>query len=79
MNNYKYSEVKRLIDYGAEVKDLFGKLQPSGETFGYYTPSNANWSYQFKVCKLNGKLYEVVTQFGAVLGGRELFLLDNTK
>lgn len=73
----KYTDVKWMYKYGQEVKELFKNIQPYGETIDYYHPSTANWSYQFMIVKLDGKLYEVMTRFGSVEGGRELFLQDN--
>lgn len=75
MKNYK--DVKWMQDYGQDVANLFGKIQPTGEFMDFYAPSNANWAYRFLIVKLNGRIYEVMTQFGAVVGGRELFLADN--
>lgn len=73
----KYTDVKWFNKYGQDVAKLFGNIQPMGETIDYYHPSQANWSYQFMIVKLNGKLYEVMTRFGSVEGGREIILPDN--
>lgn len=73
----KYEDVKWYLKHGQAVTDLFGTIQPIGERIGYYHPSNANWSYEFLIVKFKGKLYEVMTRFGSVEGGREIFLPDN--
>jgi len=73
----QYKDVKWFKKYGQEVAELFGKIQPRGEAVGYYHPSNANWNYQFLIVMLSGKLYEVMTQFGSVEGGREIILPEN--
>lgn len=73
----KYQDVKWLIDHGEKIIDMFQDIQPYGETIDYYHPSTANWSYILKIVKLNGELYEVLTQFGTVVGGRHLILQDN--
>ena len=74
----KYSDVKWYLEHGQDVAKLFGDVQPQGETVDYYAPSNANWAYQRKIVKFDGKLYDVLVQFGTVEGGRELFLYENT-
>lgn len=60
--------VKRLIDKGA---------QPSLFYTDSYYPSNANWGYQFGICKIGSKYYELLTRFGAVEGGREIYMPDH--
>ena len=74
----KYSDVKWFNKYGKDVAELFGNIQPIGHTIGYYHPSTANWSYEFKIVSFQGKLYEVMTRSGSVEGGREIVLFDNT-
>lgn len=73
----KYQDVKWYEKYGKDVAKLFGTIRPQGHAIGYYHPSNANWSYEFKIVKFKGKIYEVMTQFGTVKGGREVILQDN--
>jgi hypothetical protein len=72
-----YNDVKWMQQYGQDVARLFNGIQPRGEKIGFYHPSPANWSYEFKIVKLDGKLYEVMTRFGDVEGGREVLLPDN--
>ena len=74
----EYNDVKWMQKYGQDIAELFGSTQPQGEQIGYYHPSTANWSFQFLIVKLDGKLYEVMTRFGSVEGGREIILPDNT-
>jgi len=73
----KYQDVKWNLEYGQDVAKLFGDMQPQGYNIGSYHPSNANWSYVFMIVKYKGKIYEVMTQFGEVVGGREVILQDN--
>jgi len=73
----KYSDVKWYLNYGQEVAELFGDLQPIGEIVDSYWPSQANWAYQRMIVKLDGELYDVLTQFGSVVGGRKLHLYEN--
>ena len=79
-------EVNQYRVWGADTSyrevsiiDLFKDNQPSGYDNGYFAPSGANWAYSFVIVKLNGKIYEVVTQFGSVVGGREINLYENGK
>lgn len=48
-----------------EAKKLIG-TQPSTHIIAYFTPKNANWSYQIGVVKYNNNYYEVVLIFGEV-------------
>lgn len=81
-----YKEVKEYKVWGNEtiisdvsIVNMFKGNQPTGYNTGYFAPSQANWCYQFAIVKLNGKVYEVVTQFGAVVGGRLINLYENGK
>lgn len=73
----KYSDVKWYYKYGQEVRELFKDIQPVGDDIGYYSPSSANWNYAFKIVRFNGEIYEVMTRFGSVEGGRLVVLPDN--
>ena len=57
--------VKYLIDTDA---------QPDAFLTGYFTPSQANWSWQIGIVSVDNKLYEVLLRFGTVEGGREIFI-----
>ena len=76
-----YSEVRRLKNTIKNEPVLLAAQQqgkqPSTETLGYFTPSQANWSYQVGLTRINGNLYKVVTQFGQIVGGEQLFVQDN--
>ena len=68
----KYADVQAIYnwyeEYGQdhkECKDLIG-TQPSIMQYGYYTPSQANWSYILGYVKYNNNIYKVVTVFGEV-------------
>lgn len=68
----KYADVQAIFnwyeEYGqkqAECKELIGS-QPSIQQYGYYTPSQANWSYILGYVKYNNNVYKVVTVFGEV-------------
>lgn len=48
-----------------DAKKLIG-TQPSTHIIAYYTPSQANWSYQIGIVQYEGNIYEVVLVFGVV-------------
>ena len=79
-----YKEVKQYKKWGnstdvhkTSIVDMFKGNQPSGYDTGYFAPSQANWCYQFTIVKLNNEIFEVVTQFGTVVGGRMINLYEN--
>lgn len=66
----KYSDIKDIFEWcekyaDEEAKELIG-TQPSTHIIAYYTPSNANWSYQVGVVWYKNSFYEVVLVFGEV-------------
>lgn len=66
----KYADIKAIYDWcdkyaDEEAKELIG-TQPSVHTIAYFTPSQANWSYQVGIVNYKGNAYEVVTVFGEV-------------
>lgn len=66
----KYSDIKAVYDWcdkfaDNEARELIG-TQPSAHIIAYYTPSQANWSYQLGIVKYNASYYEVVLVFGEV-------------
>lgn len=73
----KHADVKWYLKYGQDVAEMFGTIQPMGEIVDAYWPSNANWAYQRQIVKFNGEIYDVLTQFGSVVGGRKMFLYEN--
>lgn len=74
-----YKNIKWLLDCDGsrDVEKIFEGIQPRGYDIAYYTPSTANWCYGVSIVKLDNKIYEVVTQFGVVRGGRELPYLES--
>lgn len=48
-----------------EARELIGK-QPSVHNIAYFTPAQANWSYQVGLVKYKNNFYEVVLVFGEV-------------
>lgn len=66
----KYSDIKAIYDWCEEYADEDAKrligTQPSTHTIAYYTPSQANWSYQIGLVSLDKATYEVVLVFGEV-------------
>ncbi|HWT40485.1 MAG TPA: hypothetical protein VN081_04455 [Dongiaceae bacterium] len=73
-----FRDVKQLIKWGEQnevVASLIkGGAQPSLYETGYYWPSNANWAYIVGVAVIDGKAYELLTRFGSVEGGREIYI-----
>lgn len=66
----KYSDIKAIYDWcekyaDKEAKDLIG-TQPSTHIIAYFTPSQANWSYQIGIVNYKNNFYEVVLVFGEV-------------
>lgn len=66
----KMRDIKAIIEWSEkyadeEAKRLIG-TQPSTHIIAYYTPSQANWSYQIGLVKYNENYYETVLVFGEV-------------
>lgn len=66
----KYSDIKAIFDWcdkyaDEEARQLIG-TQPSTHIIAYYTPSNANWSYQVGIVQYGQSHYECVLVFGEV-------------
>ena len=66
----KYSDIKAIYEwYKRYADDKMAQLyntQPSTYTIAYYTPSQANWSYEIGLVCIDGETYKVVTVFGQV-------------
>lgn len=70
----KYQDIKDIYTWcdkyaDDEAKELIG-TQPSAHIIAYFTPSQANWSYQIGIVKYNASYYEVVLVFGVVKAAR---------
>ena len=73
-------DVKLYKEWGEENK-VIAKMMSNKSTFqpqmfltGYYSAPSWNWSYQFGIVKIGTRYYELMTQFGGVAGGREIYL-----
>jgi hypothetical protein len=71
-------KVKQLQTWGEEdevIKKLMERemVQPRVFITDYYYPSTANWSWQIGIAKIDDKYYELLTQFGSIKGGREIY------
>ena len=81
MYKAKASDVNALIKCGEDSEEISHMkqtgLQPSGHVLAYYMPSSADWSWQIGIYTVNGKQYELLTRFGSVEGGREVYQYDN--
>lgn len=83
MSNFKMSDVKQYKEWGkndAVISKLMKQdmFQPSLFATGYYSAPSWNWAYQFGIVKIGGKLYEVMTRFGSIEGGREMYVVSYT-
>lgn len=73
-------DVKMFKVWGAENKVISelmsnkSNFQPRMYTTGYYSAPSWNWAYQFGICKIGNRYYELMTQFGSVCGGREIYM-----
>lgn len=78
MYTAKMKDVNNLIKWGQnnDVVKLLVKQQTQLpiSMIAYYAPSQANWCYQIGLASVGGIVYELVTQFGAVVGGRERYI-----
>lgn len=84
MSNYTAQDVKLYKQWGEEnevISKLMKKdmVQPSIFNTGYYSAPSWNWAYQFGIVKLGSKTYEVMTRFGSIEGGREIYIPKYTK
>lgn len=77
-----YKDIQNLIKWGAEHDDINAMImagyQPQGHVYAYYQPSSVNWAWQIGLYTIDGTLYELVTRFGSVEGGRVVYQHDNT-
>lgn len=66
----KYRDIKDIYEWSEKYADDHAKkligTQPSTHIVAYYTPSQANWSYQIGLVMLEQVAYEVVLVFGEV-------------
>jgi len=74
-----YKEVKQLREWGKDdevVSRLMANemIQPSIFATDYFHPSNANWSWQIGLTEIDGVVYELLTQFGTIKGGRPVYI-----
>jgi len=81
MYKAKSSDVKDLQRWGQENPEvnhmIKSGLQPSGHVHAWFAPSGANWAWQIGIYTVNGELYELLTRFGSVEGGRKLYQHNN--
>lgn len=50
--------------------------QPPTHNIAYFSPSQTNWSWQIGLVNVQGKTYELLTRFGVVEGGRQIYLVE---
>lgn len=74
----KYADIKAIFKWceryaDSEARELLGK-QPSTHIVAYYTPSQANWSYQIGLVSYKGNFYECVLVFGEIRAVRLTYI-----
>lgn len=78
MNTIKYKDLKQWFtqneDAKALAKKVFNDIQPNIYRTGFYSSPSWNWGYIIGITKVDGTIYEVVTQFGVVKAARETWL-----
>jgi len=73
-------DVKQFQEWGKDNKVIANmmsntsKFQPHMYTTGYYSAYSGNWAYEFGIVKIGNKYYELMTQFGGVCGGHEIYM-----
>lgn len=78
MNTLTYKELKDWYTQNDEAKalakEVFGDRQPSIYRTGFYSAPSWNWGYVIGLVTVNGQVYKVVTQFGAVVAARKEYI-----
>lgn len=73
-------DVRDLQRWGKEdevvAKLMADQNQPPLRYVAYFSPSQANWSWQIGLVCINGRTYELLTRFGVVEGGRQIHLVN---
>jgi hypothetical protein len=71
-------DIKWLKQWGQEnevVSELIKNgAQPTLTMIGYYSAPSWNWAYQIGIVRIGTEFYELLTQFGQVKGGREIYM-----
>lgn len=76
---YTRQDIEQYKQWGEENK-VIAKLmkqtrfQPYMFTTGYYSAPSWNWGYVFGIVKIGKAYYELMTQFGCIVGGREIYI-----
>ncbi len=74
----KASDIKDLQRWGEEnavVSRLMKKgAQPDIFVTNSYWPGGANWAWQIGIAKVGANYYELLTRFGSVEGGRQIYM-----
>lgn len=67
----KQREEYQLLEHDEIAKDILylkndEKRSYNGYNIGYHAPASANWGYDVEIISFNGRLYEIVKQFGTI-------------
>jgi hypothetical protein len=70
-------DIKMLQRYGADNEVVAAMMkrqeQPGLYEIAYFSPANANWSWTIGLATIDSNLYELLTRFGVVEGGRQVY------
>jgi hypothetical protein len=71
-------DIRLLQRWGKEnevVADLMKRsVQPRVHEIAYFAPASANWSWIIGIIQIKGDTYELLTRFGVVEGGRQIWV-----
>lgn len=70
MSNYKYKEIKEIIEFTPKELDSKQITDFKYCPVGYYQSAGTNWVYKVYVIEYKGFLREVVTIFGSIVARR---------
>ena len=74
----KAKDIKDLQRWGQEnpvvARLIKNGLQPDIFPTNAYWPSGANWAWQIGIAKIGANYYELLTRFGSVEGGRQIYI-----
>lgn len=76
----KAKDIKDLQRWGkenaviAKLMKAKSEFQPDIFPTNAYWPSGANWAWQIGIPKIGANYYELLTRFGSVEGGRQIYM-----
>ena len=74
----KAKDIKNLQRWGNQdavvLRLMKSDVQPDIFPTNIYWPSGANWAWQIGIAKVGKNYYELLTRFGSVEGGRQIYI-----